>query len=215
MKRLLISALCLAAFFSCSRAEPIINFHSMKLVYFQNETGYRQELAFFVLPDDPDGPDDIDELRLYHDLEGLMWRLTRNDWVENLLDGQIWIGGYGLVPPEGETMPDGLYRAMIIDKGGERSERSFGFDVPAEPRYPFPEITIQNGGYTITSGYPQHYFVGYFEDGSYAVTIPAPEGSLTGTIADLRFSSEVVRFALWADDDEHATAAFTNSYPVR
>jgi hypothetical protein len=199
--------------FSCSRAEPVILFQSVKLAYYQTAAGYEERLAFFVLPNDPDGPDDLEELYLYHDLEGISWKLTAMDWIQRQQDGQLWIGAYGLAPPPGEKIPSGLYRAVIIDKGGEKSERTFGFEAPDTPTFPFPEMTIANGEYTIKSDYPASYFIGFGEDGAYLSTIPVPAPS--GRIADLGFASNIISFALWADDPERSVAALTNSYPAR
>jgi hypothetical protein len=198
---------------ACSRAEPVIQYQFAQLVYYENADGFEERLTFFVLPDDPDGLDDLDELWLYHDGEGLAWRMTRADWVERQEDGKLWIGVYGLAPPSGEKLPGGLYRAVIIDKGGERSERTFGFEVPQTPHYPFPQLSIAEGIYTIKTDYPALFFTGYGEDGAYLTTIAVSE--LTGRVADLRFSSPVISFALWADDPERSTAAFTKTYPVK
>jgi hypothetical protein len=198
---------------SCSRAEPVIRFQAMKLVYYQNETGFDERLTFFVLPDDPDGPEDVDELYLYHDLEGLSWYLTSADWVQRQQDNRLWIGAYGLAPPPGEKLPSGLYRAVVIDKGGEKSERTFGFEVPDTPHYPFPELAVEDGAYTIKCDYPEMYFLGFGSDGAYLSTVTA--SAFSGRVADLRFANNIASFALWADDSERSTAALTNTYPVR
>jgi hypothetical protein len=206
-------SLALLALAACSRAEPTILFQATKLVYYQAETGYEERLTFFVLPDDPDGPEDIDELTLYHDLEGLSWKMTIADWIQRQQDNRLWIGAYDLAPPPGEKIPSGLYRAVIIDKAGEKSERTFGFEVPETPHYPFPELTVTDGEYTIKNEYPEQHFIGFAEDGSYLVTVPVP--AFSGQVKALRFANNVVRFALWADDPERSTAALTNSYPAK
>jgi hypothetical protein len=208
-------ALCavLLAAASCSRAEPKILFQAVKLVYYETEGGYEERLTFFVLPDDPDGLEDIDELYLYHDLEGISWKMTGADWIQRQQDNRLWIGAYGLCPPPGEKIPSGLYRAVIIDKAGEKSERTFGFEVPETPHYPLPELTVADGEYTIKCDYPEKYFLGFADDGTYLVTVPAPGSS--GQVKDLRFAGNVVSFALWADDPERSTAALTGSYPAK
>jgi hypothetical protein len=206
----LASLFLLWAAVSCSRAEPVIRFQAMKLVYYQNDTGFDERLTFFVLPDDPDGTDDVDELYLYHDLEGLSWKLTSADWIQRQQDNRLWIGAYGLAPPPGEKLPSGLYRAVIIDKGGEKSERTFGFDVPDTPHYPFPELTIADGEYTIKSDYPELRFIGFGSDGTYLSTVNV--SALSGRVADIGFANNITSFALWADDSERSTAALTVSH---
>jgi hypothetical protein len=203
----------LLAAVSCSRAEPTILFQAAKLVYYQTDSGYEERLTFFVLPDDPDGPEDIDELYLYHDLEGISWKMTGADWIQRQQDNRLWIGTYGLAPPPGEKIPSGLYRAVIIDKGGEKSERTFGFEAPETPNYPFPELTVADGEYIVKNEYPEQHFIGFAGDGSYLVTVPVP--AFSGQVKDLRFANNVASFALWADDPERSTAALTNSYPAK
>ncbi|MDR1231950.1 MAG: hypothetical protein LBK61_11205 [Spirochaetaceae bacterium] len=210
---ILVGLFLLWAAVSCSRAEPVIRFQAMKLVYYQNDTGFDERLTFFVLPDDPDGTDDVDELYLYHDLEGLSWKLTSADWIQRQQDNRLWIGAYGLAPPPGEKLPSGLYRAVIIDKGGEKSERTFGFDVPDTPHYPFPELTIADGEYTIKSDYPELRFIGFGTDGTYLSTVNV--SAFSGRVADIGFANNITSFALWADDSERSTAALTVSHPAR
>jgi hypothetical protein len=209
----IILSVALLAAVSCSRAEPTILFQAAKLVYYQTDRGYEEQLTFFVLPDDPDGTEDIDELYLYHDLEGISWKMTAADWIQRQQDNRLWIGAYGLSPPPGEKIPSGLYRAVIIDKAGEKSEQTFGFEAPETPRYPFPELTVTNGEYTIKCDYPEMHFLGFAEDGSYLVTVQVP--GFSGRVKDLRFADNVVSFALWADDSERSTAALTNSYSAK
>jgi hypothetical protein len=211
----IVLSVALPVLSSCSRAEPKILFQVARLVYYQTETGtgFEERLTFFVLPDDPDGTEDLDELYLYHDLEGLSWKMTAADWIQRQQESRLWIGAYGLCPPPGEKIPSGLYRAVIIDKAGEKSEQTFGFEVPETPRHPFPEFTVADGEYTVKSEYPEQYFLGFAEDGTYLATVPVPGSS--GRIRDLRFASNITNVALWADDSERSTAALTNTWPVR
>jgi hypothetical protein len=178
------------------------------MVYYQNESKPQERFSFFVMPDDDDGFEDIAELRLYHDREGLSWKLTAEDWIAYEVNAKTWIGSYSLAMVDDEPLPRGQFRAVIVDKGGEQSERVFAFDAPDEPRYPFPFLTIENGRYLVESGYPEHSFICYDAQGEYVNTMPLQ--ILDGIITELGLPSNVKGVALWAEDDEYLVSALTN-----
>jgi major membrane immunogen (membrane-anchored lipoprotein) len=202
---LLCSVTLLAA---CSRTEPKISYGTMRMVYYQTEERPEERFSFFVLPEDDDGIEDIAELYIYHDKEGLSWRLTSDDWVSYEFDGKTWIGTYSIAMMDEEPLPRGQFRAVLVDKGGERSERVFAFDAPEDSRYPFPFLTIENGRYFVESGYPEHSFICYNAQGEYVNTIALTV--LDGAIADLKLPSAVRAVALWAEDSEYMVSALTD-----
>jgi hypothetical protein len=209
VKRGLFAVLCSAALLAaCSRTEPKIAFGTMRMVYYQNESKPDERFSFFVLPEDDDGFDDIAEVRLYHDLEGLSWKLTAEDWVSYEINGKTWVGSRSIAMLDGEPLPRGQFRAVVIDKGGEQSGRVFAFDAPEEPRYPFPFLTVENGRYLVESGYPEHSFIYYNAQGEYVNTITLQV--LDGALADLKLPSGVKALALWAEDPEYMVSALTN-----
>jgi hypothetical protein len=114
---------------------------------------------------------------------------------------------------DGEVFPSGQYRAVLIDKSGERMERTFGFDVPETLRYPFPSISVADGRYTIESEYPDAYFLCYGTDGSFRSTVKVD--SKTGAIAQLGLGGDILSVSLWAHDSEHSVSALTKLTPVR
>lgn len=209
-------ALCaaLAAAGGCSRSSPDIAFSTIALNYIEEETGQVvPALAFFVLADDADGYEDLAELRLYNDFEGLQWSWTPETWVRHDEAGNTWIGSRRILMAGGEAFPSGQYRAVLIDKSGERMERSFGFDVPETPRYPFPSLAVADGRYTIESEYPDAYFLCYGTDGSFRSTVLAD--SKSGAVSQLGIGSDILSVALWAHDREHSVSALTKMLPVR
>jgi hypothetical protein len=213
VKRRLLAVVCFAALLAaCSRTEPKITYGTMRMVYYQNESKPQERFSFFVMPDDDDGFEDIAELRLYHDREGLSWKLTVEDWISYEVNAKTWIGTYSLAMPDDEPLPRGQFRAVIVDKGGEQSERVFAFDAPEEPRYPFPFLTIENGRYFVESGYPEHSFICYDAQGEYVNTMPLQ--ILDGAIKDLGLPSNVKGVALLAEDNEYLVSAFMNIVPL-
>jgi hypothetical protein len=219
---------------SCSRTEPKISYGILRLVYFEepppeDPADSPGELAppdiverysFFIIPDDDDGVEDLDQLELCYDREGLIWSLSSEDWISIQHEGQTWIGSRGIAMIDGETLPRGQFRAVLTDKGGERSERLFTFDAPARARFPFPFCFISDGSYRIESRYPEHYFICYDGKGNALNTVPvlrvsAGAGDFRGELADLELPPETRGVALWADDPEYSTAALTDIVPLR
>jgi hypothetical protein len=198
---------------ACSRTEPEITYGTMRMVYYQSGGRLEERFSFFIMPEDDDGFEDVAELHLYHDREGLAWKLTAEDWVSHEVNGNTWIGSYNIAMMDDDPLPRGQFRAVLVDKGGEQSEKVFAFDAPAEPRYPFPNLAIGNGRYSVESGYPDHSFICYNAEGEYVSTVPLPV--LEGALAELRLPSAIRAVALWAEDGEYLVSALTNVVPLQ
>jgi hypothetical protein len=198
---------------SCSRAEPNIAFGTLRLVYFQGEQGPEERFSFFIIPEDDDGDEDLADLYLYHDREGLCWHLSSEDWVVFQAEGQTWIGSRNIAMLDDAPLPRGQFRAELVDKGGERNERLFSFDAPQEARHPFPFLHIGDGRYRIESEYPEHYFICY--DGSGAFLRNVPVENLEGELAELELPSGTRAIALWDEDGEYFTSALTDVVPIQ
>jgi hypothetical protein len=206
--------LCLAGFFcSCNRTEPKISYGFMELVYYQAQTGPLERFSFFIIPNDEDGIENLDELYLYHDREQLRWLFKSDDWVSVTQDGRTWIGSRGIAAAGDGILPRGQYRAVLVNKGGEKSERLFGFDAPESPRFPFPTLEIIEDRYTVTSAYPENRLVCYDAEGNYVSTVNL--SSLSGSLSNLNFSSNARIAALWAEDPQYFTSAFTDAVSLR
>ena len=204
---LLLLLLLLFLAVSCSRTEPVISFGFIELVYYQSNEKPLERFSFFIIPEDEDGVENLDELYLYHDRNQLRWHITSDDWISYVQDGTTWIGTRSIAIDENERLPRGQFRAVLVNKGGEKSERNFTFDAPEEPRFPFPTLEISAGRYTVDSAYPQNRLVCYDEQGNYVFS--ANLTSLSGAVADLGIPSQARTAALWAEDTQYFTSAFT------
>jgi hypothetical protein len=200
-------------FFSCSRSEPVIEFGFLELVYYQGENGPEERFNFFVIPQDDDGVENLEELRLFHDYEGLGWTLTSNDWIRYDEENRTWIGSRSIAMAGGGTLPRGLYRAVLANKGGEKSERNFSFDAPVGGRFPFPSLEIREGRYRVESRYPENKFICYDSQGASLQIVPLTE--LSGPLSSLNIPSNVRSVALWAEDREYSTSALSSMVPLR
>jgi len=213
-KLIFIVLLCAAAVYSsCSRTEPAIEYGFISLVYYQENDSITERLSFFVLASDEDGLENLDELFLYHDYEQLHWRIKNSEWMKYIQKEKTWIGSWSLALENGESFPRGQYRAVLINKGGEKTERNFSFDPPAGSRYPFPSLEIADGNYTVTSSYPENRLICYDSSGKYIAVIEL--SSKSGPVSELNIRSNALSAALWAEDTEYFISALTEAVPVR
>ena len=207
-KALYISFFIVLAVFlsvSCTRSVPEITYGFIQLVLYQGEEGPIERFSFFIIPEDEDGIDNLDELYLFHDREQLRWKINSDEWVNFTQDGRQWIGTRSISIADG-TLPRGNYRAVLFNKGGESSERTFTFD--ADVRFPFPEIIVTDGLYTVNSQWPVNHLVCFDRTGNYVTTIQLT--FLSGRIAQLSLPASVRTVALWAEDELYFCSAYTN-----
>jgi hypothetical protein len=198
---------------SCSRTEPKIAFGFIEMVYYQEKDKPQERFSFFIIPEDEEGIENLADLYLYHDREQLRWHIKSEDWISYVQDGKTWIGTRSIAIGDDERLPRGQYRAVLVNKGGEKSERNFSFDAPEEPRFPFPSLELNAGQYTVNSMYPANRLVCYDEQGKYIYT--ANLTNLSGQISELNIPANARTVALWAEDTQYFTSAFTYVTPIR
>ena len=203
----------LIEFFSCSKAEPEILYGFINLVYYMGKDKTEERYSFFILPEDDDGVDNLSELYLYNDREGLRWLITSDDWIRFEEDGKTWIGSRSIAMFGDAALPRGQYRAVLFNKGGESKERKFTYDGPETPPYPFPSLSFSDGMYQINSQYPVNRIIGYDQQGKIAQVIQVRE--LNGRLRDLRFASAVRTVALWAEEPEYHISILTEAVSIR
>ena len=213
--RLFLFLICVVPLFwsACSNSEPRIVFGSMELVYYPGERAPVERFSFFIIVEDDDGTDNLDQLRLYFDRDGLEWILNSDDWILHEEDGKTWIGSRAVAMTGDGVLPRGQYRAVLINKGGKKTERLFTFDAPPYPPYPYPVFSIEGDKYLIDSAYPNNFFIVYDQQGNVLRTIPV---TLThGDVSDLRLPNSARLLALWAQDSEYHTSVLTEALPLR
>jgi hypothetical protein len=210
--KILIAGLLLA-FFSCSRNEPRIIYSYLGKVYYADSPAPEKRYSFFVLCEEDDGAENLSELRLYNDREGLRWVLTPEDWVQHTEDGQLWIGSRHIVMYADSPLPRGQYRVVLINRGGERTERTFAVDIPDDSPHPFPTFRVSAGEYHLESRYPINRLLCYDESGNLVqiVALSASEGA----VGSIGLSSQIIAASLWAEDTEYQISAFTDAVSVR
>jgi hypothetical protein len=102
---------------------------------------------------------------------------------------------------------------VLVNKGGEKSERNITFDAPSQPRFVFPTIAVENENYTVISSYPVNRIITYDGQGNFLTTVEL--SSLSGALSTLNLPNNTGMIALWADDPERLTSAYTDVVPIR
>ena len=212
---LLIQALCLlGGLLSCSRSEPRIDYGFIELVYYMGREAIPNErYSFFILPEDDDGVENLSELYLYHDREGLRWHFTSDDWVKYEQDGKTWVGSRNIAMFADAALPRGQYRAVLINKGGYQTESRFTYDGPERSPHPFPSFSVTDGNYSVESQYPINHLVCYDQQGNFVRLVTL--GELEGTVSQLRLPNSIRTAALWAEDPEFHISVLTEAAALR
>lgn len=207
-------AVC-TALFSCSQAAPRLDSVSLRLVYRAGGggTGVVERLSFFALVSDEDGILDLDALHLLNDSSQLYWSLSAKDWLKVEKSGETWIGSHSLSMNDGVPFPRGVYRAVLVDKGGERAERTVSFSPPAEPARRYPSFSAAKGRYRVVSEYPKNSVVAYDASGAIARTVALKNKE--GALSELDLGPAVQSLAVWAEDEESRTAALTDPLSLK
>jgi len=191
---------------SCTKSAPQIIYGYIQLVVYKDMDGPKEYFSFFIMPEDEDGIDNLDELYLYNDKEQLCWNIKNDEWQRYTINEKEWIGTRSFTVREG-NLPRGLFRAVLVSKSGEKTERTFTYD--GNVRYPFPQIEISNGIYNINSQWTVNRLVCYDNTGAYVATVNL--SSKTGSVSDLRLPSNAITAALWAEDEANFCSAFTDA----
>jgi len=203
----------LLGFFSCSRAEPRILYGFMEKTYHWGTERPERRYSFFILSEDDDGIENLSELHLFHDRDGLRWLFTPEDWIQFEEDGRTWIGSRHIAMAAGAHLPRGQFRAVLLNMGGERTERNFTFDVPEVSPHPFPSFYISDGLFRLDSSYPVNRLLSYDDQGNIAQTITLT--ATTGYIHELNLSHNIIGVSLWAEDPLYRISALTEVIALR
>jgi len=205
--------LAIFVFGACSQADPKIVSSSFRLAYRSFDSSISETLSFFILASDDDGIADLESMYLLNDDAQLFWKLTVDDWLVSERSGETWVGSHALSMPGGSPFPRGTYRAVLMDKGGARSERPVFLNAPKQLRHPFPSFSINAGKYAAVSTWQRNSLVSYDASGAIlrVENLKAKEGALT----DLKLGVNVVSVALLTEDDENFVTALTPPVKIR
>ena len=128
-----------------------------------------QRLSLLVLPDDPDGVEDLDSLFLIHDGQELFWTLRSEEWQSLKEEEGNWIGSSVFSMPDGSVLPSGEYRVLLRDLSGETAETQFYLNArqidTQALNFPFP--TVRQNRIFITSAFDRNTLLVYETGGAF------------------------------------------------
>ncbi|MFP4151865.1 MAG: hypothetical protein ACLFR8_00910 [Alkalispirochaeta sp.] len=135
---ILVGAVVFAAFSGCSSAEPEILQGEIRInaVYRPEAASITEELQIQSDLFDPDGLDEIDELRLYHERDRLLWRASREDLRRHSLRGEEWFAFTASAVPGSPAVPRGTFRIEVADLSGREAIRTVTIPVTLERSEP-------------------------------------------------------------------------------
>lgn len=156
-------------FTSCSGNPPVLSEIWWQLVIELDPLSGEQQqtLSLFVHGADDDGDEDLETLYLIYDDKELYWTIPADSWVEYTDQGTKWIGVNGLKAPGEGDFPEGDYRILLIDMGGERDEKNFYLrnSIPTEEKLLLPEIVYDENTLKVSSEYPLFQVWFYNQEG--------------------------------------------------
>lgn len=163
---------------SCAVKPPSLGSMEPRLVVVATDAeGHREErLSFFVSVADGDGIADIEYIYMVHDESELFWTLTADTWVRTDDGAGSWLGSNGLRSPDG-VMPRGSYRVVVVDKAGERDERTYTLSAPPTRDLPIPVLSLSGTSMHLESGCALNTVFFLDAGGNVVMTAPVKPGT--------------------------------------
>lgn len=151
----LSSAVALALALSCSSSPPEIVSLAVRLIVVTTDPGGARDerLSVFASVADAQGVGDVEYLYVVHDGDELCWTMGPSEWRRSDDGSSVWLGANSLDAP-GTTIPRGSYRLILIDKAGERAERSFSLSAPETSAYDTPSLRLSGTTVVVATPYP-------------------------------------------------------------
>ncbi len=170
-------ALATLALAGCAVKPPSLGSIESRLIVVATDVdGHHEErLSCFASVSDGDGIADIEYLYVVHDVAELFWTLTADDWIQRDDGSGNWLGSNGLRAPDG-VLPRGTYRIVLVDKAGERDERSFVLSAPATEDRTMPTVSLSGTSVRLDTPCPLN--TAFFMDagGNVVMTTPLAPG---------------------------------------
>lgn len=167
---------------SCSSHAPELRSVAARLFVRPEGQSRAERLSVFANAYDEDGFADLSVLYLIHDESGLFWKLDEENWTEKDESGDTWVGSPELASFEasgadaatGLAFPRGPYRLVLVDKSGERAERTFRLDMARTGDAALPSVSVKDGSIKVVSPYPSNTLFFYGKSGDVVRTVAAP-----------------------------------------
>jgi len=124
---ILLSSAILTLIAACAGAPPSISqlFWQVDVVRDLDAEQQHEELTLFLMIDDADGIEDLDEVLLIHRDQELIWKIRPNEMRRVQREGEMWMGVNGIQMNDRSPLPRGQYSVEVTDRAGEKDESEF------------------------------------------------------------------------------------------
>lgn len=157
---ILFSSFLLTLVVACAGAPPSISqqFWQVDVVRNLDTDRQHEELTLFLMIDDADGIDDLDEVLLIQRDRELVWKIKPDEMRRVQREGEMWMGVNGIQMNDRSPLPRGQYTVEVTDRAGEKDEAEFfiGRDITGHQRGDldsglFPELDVNSSVMTASA----------------------------------------------------------------
>ena len=167
---------------SCSGSPPEV----LDLIFQVNAVKDRelgivsQKLSVFILPNDPDGYEDLDVVYIIHDNEELFWTLKSDEWQKVTRGRDTWIGSNSICMSDNTDLPSGRYRILLKDLSGEKAEEQIFIKKRRvdTQKIRFPDSEVRDGRIFMQSVYEHSEILIYEREQIFKRRFTYTEGGL-------------------------------------
>lgn len=154
-----------------------------------------QKLSVFILPDDPDGYEDLDVVYIIHDSDELFWTLKSDEWQKVTRGRDTWIGSNSICMSDNTDLPSGRYRILLKDLSGEKAEEQIFIKKRRvdTQKIRFPDSEVRDGRIFMQSVYEHSEILIYERGEIFKRSFAYTEGGLPleevfSTVKDLSYN---------------------------
>jgi hypothetical protein len=162
---------------ACSGKPPVISRVMARpiLVHDISRDTFSERLSVFLVASDPDGQEDLSDFAVINDDAQLFWSVDNKTWLTAAAEGESWIGTNGLTMPDGAPFPEGTYRVLLSDVGGDTAEESFTLSAgrPAAANAAYPGVSIKEGTIRVSTALSNPEVWVYSRDARLVTRYPA------------------------------------------
>jgi len=119
-----------------------------------------ESLSVFVNVKDGNPAEDLESIEVVNDEEGLSWKITDLSWTVQKSGADSWIGAADLASADYRPLPRGIYRIVVTNLAGQRTESSFSLP-PAQVGKPAPTLKNEAGRLRVETTWPRTYLLAY------------------------------------------------------
>ena len=145
---------------SCGSEAPELISTECRLEDRPSQESSYESLSVFINVKDGNPAEDLESIEVVNDAEGLSWKITDTSWTVQKSGADSWIGAADLASADYRPLPRGIYRIVVTNLAGQRTESSFSLP-PAQDGRPAPTLKSEEGKLRLETTWPRSYLLAY------------------------------------------------------